>query len=77
MTTKGHDVTPYVRSGLEDDRNKPPVTNRQRVDEAASTILAFLPQLPEHKNEDTKPEQEATSNRLLRLRKLLDEHFTV
>jgi hypothetical protein len=62
---------------MEEDRLKPKATNRSRVDEAAATLIAFLPKLPEHGAEDTEPQQEATSNRLEKLQTLLKEHFTV
>jgi len=64
-------------SGLVEDRLKKPPTIRDQVDVAASTLLARVPKLPEHGKEDASPEQEATSNRLLKLYDLLKKHFEV
>lgn len=72
--TRSDDVLP--RSGLYEDKMKAAPSARQRVDEAASTLLALVPSLPEHGKEDESPEQEATTRRLGRVLALLEEHLT-
>lgn len=66
-----------IASGLEEDRLKKAPTLREQVDIAASTLLARIPQLPEHGADDVEPEQIATSNRLRTLQTLLNTHFEV
>lgn len=63
-------------SGLIEDRLAPAPTQRQRVDEAAATLIALLSKLEEHAAEDEKPEHTATSNRLFKLQTLLGEHLS-
>ncbi len=77
-STTGSGNRPSVPvSSLHEDRLAPKPTLRQQVDVAASTLLAFIPRLPEHKAEDSTPEMEATSHRLTQLRNLLNDHFEV
>jgi hypothetical protein len=81
MTTNSDQTLPGSRpaqqlSGLIEDRPSGPLSIRQRVDTAASTLLALIKQLPEHGKEDTDAFETATTSRLFNLHALLNEHLS-
>jgi hypothetical protein len=67
----------HIVSGLVEDRNKKPLTVRDQVNQAITTLIVRLPKLPEHQGEDTSTEMENTSARLGNLLKVINTHFEI
>jgi len=52
-------------------------TVRDQINQAITTLIVRLPQLPEHQKEDADDAQRNTSDRLGKLMQVINTHFEV